>query len=88
MKTTIEIKKRLTSESPDLFKKIQWICIVLGTLISGLGGIFMQNFPNFQYGTVMLSIGATILSVGTLLAKLPVKNIDDINETKDETTTN
>lgn len=76
--------QRLNSPSPKIFVKIQNVMLITGTLLTGIGGVLLQNSILEKTATVLTTAGAVILGIGTVLAKLPVDNekintIDDVN---------
>ena len=64
--------QRLNTPSPKLFIKIQNAMLVTGTLLTGVGGVLLQNGILNKIATVLTTAGAIILGIGTVLAKLPV----------------
>lgn len=68
----LTIWQRLNSPSPKLFIKIQNVMLITGTLLTGIGGVFVQNGILEKLATIMLTAGSVILGIGTVLAKLPV----------------
>ena len=68
----MSVMERLKSPSPKLFVKIQNGCLIVGTLLTGVGGVFLQNGILEKPATAMVTAGAVILGIGTVLAKLPV----------------
>lgn len=68
------IWQRLNSPSPKLFVKIQNVMLITGTVLTGIGGVFLQNGILEKIATVMTTAGAVILGIGTVVAKLPVDN--------------
>ena len=74
----LTIWQRLNSPSPKLFIKIQNVMLITGTLLTGIGGVFMENGILEKIATIMLTAGSVVLGLGTVLAKLPVDE-DKIN---------
>lgn len=64
--------QRLNTPSPKLFIKIQNAMLVVGTLLTGIGGVLLQNGILDKIATILTTAGAVILGIGTVLAKLPV----------------
>ena len=52
--------------------------LITGTLLTGIGGVFMENGILEKIATIMLTAGSVVLGLGTVLAKLPVDE-DKIN---------
>lgn len=66
------IIERLSHPSPDIFKKIQYVCTIGGIITGGIGGYILNIRPESRLGTALLAIGGFCTFICTLIAKLPV----------------
>jgi hypothetical protein len=83
MKTNNFIQRlvaRLRMPSPNDFKRIQVLCVTIGGILTGIGTTIVTTYPVYvKYGIMIGSIGGSILTIGTLIAKLTV-NFDLITD--------
>jgi len=71
---------RLRLPSPSDFKRIQVLCVTVGGILTGIGTTIVTTYPTYvKYGIMIGSIGGSILTIGTLIAKLTV-NFDIITD--------
>lgn len=70
----MEVVKRFKAESPDFFKKVQW----LGGILTTLGGVLIAT----PIGVPLATAGGVMVIIG----KLPVKglSVEDAEKLKSE----
>jgi hypothetical protein len=80
MKTLKELLFRLKLPSPAVFIRIQNLCLGIGGSVTTLGLYLKQNLDNPTLSTSIISIGGTITLLGYFLAKLPIKQIEELEK--------
>jgi len=66
------ILQRLVAPTPLIFKKVQMGIYILSALDGVLVTYFTTTYPNSQLTIALTTFGATLLTIGTFLSKLPV----------------
>lgn len=72
MAKEMNVKKRLTGETPPFFKKVRITCLVIGGLATTIGTSLLayDNLKAQKIGGILLAVGGTILAVGTFISQL------------------
>lgn len=80
MKIIKELYHRFKLPSPSFFVKLQKLCFLLGSILTGIGAYLLNNCPQSRLAVAITTFGGAILTIGTIISKLPVNEYEKLKE--------
>ncbi len=78
----MNLKQRITSDTPEFWKKLGFYSRIGGTTIGIIGTALITTFPIIA--PILITIGSTIVALGTAYTKLATEDTSILKEEAEE----